>query len=77
MEFMKSRSSHHPKSQKEEQLSINYLSQNSDSADENTEQSTNNALKRVHSVSLSQSQPQTTKRAKLAQTQKPDFEGFL
>lgn len=34
-------------------------------------------LKRVHSVSLSQSQPHNTKRAKLAQAEKPHVEGFL
>lgn len=42
-----------------------------------TGNSPNIVLKRIHSVSLSQSQAQTTKRAKLAQAEKPDVEGFL
>ncbi|QEU59283.1 Rad53 [Kluyveromyces lactis] len=79
MEFMKSRSSQHAKSNTNQSSSSNMdaNSQNIEDLDSVAEMNSTTGLKRIHSVSLSQSQPQTTKRAKLAQAQKPDIEGFL
>ncbi|CDO95833.1 unnamed protein product [Kluyveromyces dobzhanskii CBS 2104] len=78
MEFMKSRSSQYVNpSNSQNSYNMEMNSQNIENIDSVSELTANNGLKRVHSVSLSQSQPQTTKRAKLAQAQKPDVEGFL